>query len=115
MVESPHNNRLTGNPTGLDIYLNVEASVPSSMYVCIPSLKESLNISLSTEDLHLPGSVLKLNVIFILTRVPRNEELQVCGLHAALNLETVQQIGNPYSTKYKAVFSLGSENNVQQR
>jgi len=67
-----------------------------------------------TEVLHLHGSALKLNAIFILTCVPRNEELQVCVLHVASNLETVQQIGNLYSTKCKAVFSLDSENTVQQ-
>lgn len=81
--------------------------------MCIPSLKEFLNSFLLTEVLHLHGSVLKLNAIFILTCVPRNEELQACGLHVASNLETVQQIVNPYSTKIKAAFSLGSENTVQ--
>lgn len=115
MVESPHNNSLTDSPTGPGIYLNVETSVPCSLlgFLCIRSLKELPSSLLLTEVLHLHRSVLKLNAIFIPTFVPRNEELQDCGLHVASNLESAQQTGNPYSTKCKAVFSLGSENTVR--
>lgn len=108
VINPPHSNRQTSNPMGLDKYLKAETSVPCSLVglVCVPSLKDFLGSFLVTEVLYLHGLVLKLNAICYSDLFAK--KLQACGLHVALSLEAVQQIGNPYSLKCKATFSLGS-------